>query len=141
VQLAIAHRSTLELVPPGERDRLSAEVTYLEESLRTAPNDGARVWIGRRLGIVQQRIRACDELRQESELIVHQLATIGELVRWMHQQCMSADPAPARQQLAQVLRGWQDSGAALRQLSAPCSSATAFDPRVIELGRPWQAGA
>jgi hypothetical protein len=59
----------------------------------------------------------------------------------MHQQCLGADPGPARRQLASVLRGWQSNGAALRQLSTLCSNATAFDPSILELGRPYEAGA
>jgi hypothetical protein len=135
VRLAIAHRAAGELFPLMERQRLEIEAAYLETSFQQATADDVRAWVAKRAEIVRNRLNVCEQSRAEREIVGHQLATISELIRWMHEESSRPDTATHRTELEEALRGWERNGVALRQLTTLCVEEPAFEPRVLEMGR------
>ncbi len=76
------------------------------------------------------------EAAAERELIVQGLATIIDVVRWMHELCGMTPGTRARAGIDDVLESWEANGATLREVSGlRRSGATAVDPRLLSLGR------
>lgn len=134
VRLAIAHRASADSFRAVDRTQLDAHIGKLR-ALQEVASDPSREWIDRRLAILQRRAEAWDRARIEQELLTHQLATIGELVRWMHEQCATSQTESVRVELEDMLASWEQNGTTLHELSTLCDNGEEIDPRVLELGR------
>jgi hypothetical protein len=132
VRLAIAHRascSSLEVV--GNGARLEEELAALERA--TPDNRHQREWIERRLQILRMRRDARRAALDEQAAIAHDLAMIGDTLRWMQENCATAGSDTIRAELEFALQSRERDAATLRELAALRD--TDFDASVIRLGR------
>jgi hypothetical protein len=132
VRLAIAHRASAETFKPVNRTELAEHVTRLELMLQSS-SGAAQHWIIRRLAITRRRIAAWERALEERVIMAHGIAMIGELVRWMHEQCASTPTEPVRADLEEMLATWEQNGTTLRELSALCGSSDDPELELFEL--------
>jgi hypothetical protein len=132
VRLAIAHRTSSETFKPVNRTELGDHVARLELMLQSSTGASQR-WVVRRLAIARRRIAAWERALEERVVMAHGIAMIGELVRWMHEQCAAAPTEPVRADLEEMLAAWEQNGATLRELSAICGTADESELEVFEL--------
>jgi hypothetical protein len=131
VKLAIAHRasqSSLEAVD----HRPDEEIASLEA--RMAHSDRPqRAWIDRRLEILRMRREARRTALDEQAAIRHDLALIGDTLRWMQESCATAGTESMRSELDFALTSRERDASTLRELAT--LRETELDTSVIRLGR------
>jgi hypothetical protein len=120
IRLAIAHRENVEAYRTISRSDLEDHAAHLEAMLRNTTGP-SRQWIERRLAIARRRIEAWEHALSERSVMAHGMAMIGELVRFMHEQCVTAPTDSVRIDIEEVVAAWEQDGATLRALSAICT--------------------
>jgi hypothetical protein len=133
VRLAIAHRASTLAFSDADQVEITAQLAYLERERETAAPE-QQGWLGQRLAILRRRRDLSVDAHAQRETIRHQLATISELIRWMHDQHAAVDNRAATAELSEILEGCE------RNVTALCRIATlhdgdAVEPSVLELGR------
>lgn len=139
VNLAIAHRFNVEAFRAEDRAALEVENEHLN-TLAGARRGPSEVWIERRRSVLQRRHETWVRATEERDLIVHALATIAGVIRWMHELCLVVLSDSVRSEVEDVLASWESNGAALREVSTLCrADEHAVDPHVLALGREAMA--
>jgi hypothetical protein len=131
VRLAIAHRASCNSLEVIDH-RPEEEMASLEMGV-IADNRPHREWMDRRLKILQMRREARSAALDEQALIRHELALIGDTLRWMQETCASAGTEKLRAELDFALANRDRDASTLRDLAA--LRETDFDATVIRLGR------
>lgn len=129
VKLAIAHRESVEAFRCINRSDLDEHATRLEAMLH-ASHGPSRLWIERRLSIARRRVEAWDHALSERAVMAHGIAMIGELVRWMHEQCVTSPTEAVRLDIEEIVAAWEQDGATLKALSTICAR---FEPGEVEV--------
>jgi hypothetical protein len=131
VKLAIAHRSScnsLEVIDHRPDEELSALEARVAQADRPHPE-----WIQRRLEILRMRKEARRTALDEQAAIRHDLALIGDTLRWMQESCASAGTESTRGDVHFALTSRERDSATLRELAA--LREMELDTSVIRLGR------
>ncbi len=134
VRLAMACRTSVESFRAVDRATLDDHVLTLE-AMRIASTDSTRTWIDRRLAIAHRRVAAADRAHDERERLAHGLATIGELVRWMYEECVATRAELVHAELEDALTTWEQNGTTLHELSTLCDGLETVDVDALALGR------
>ncbi len=129
VKLAISHRESVEAFRCINRSDLDEHATRLEAMLH-ASHGPSRLWIERRLAIARRRVEAWDHALAERAVMAHGIAMIGELVRWMHEQCVTSPTEAVRLDIEEIVSAWEQDGATLKALSTICAR---FEPGEVEV--------
>lgn len=133
-RFAIAHKASAECFAPVSRVELAAHADQLEVAAQD--RDGAaKVWIRRRLVIARERLAAWDRASSDREVMAHGMATIGELVRFLHEQSATSSADPMRTELEELLDRWQDDVGTLRELVALGDKCEPIDAQVFALAQ------
>jgi hypothetical protein len=134
-ELAVAHRRSTEAFLSEDLAALEVERDQVRVLASTSRGPTSAL-LQRRSVILQRRYETWMEAAAERELLVQGLATIIDVVRWMHELCGVVAETLTRADLDDVLESWEANGATLREVSGLCrSGATAVDPRLLALGR------
>ncbi|MBX3187743.1 MAG: hypothetical protein KF819_12040 [Labilithrix sp.] len=134
VRLAMAYRTSMEAFRAVDRLGLAEHIARLETQRVTA-SESTRPWVERRLAIAHRRVIASQRTQEECERLAQGLATIGELVRWMYEECVTNRSDGVQAELEEALASWEQSGATLHELSALCGGIDAIDVDALALGR------
>ncbi len=134
-ELAVAYRAQVVAFPTEDRWALNTEGDYLNGRL-AATDDPNGAWIERRREVLRRRQDAWQRADEERDRLVHSLATIAGVIRWMHEICMVPAGENVRLALEEALSSWESNGATLREVSSlRTAEGTAVDPRTFALGR------
>jgi hypothetical protein len=131
-RLATAHRTSTEAFRPFEYASLLGQLAALEASRARAPGP-TRSTIDRRLAVGRTRAEVWRRALQDRERIAHELATIGDIVRWMYEECAATTAVHARAELDEILSTWQHDGATLCEVTELCHGEDAVDASVFTL--------
>lgn len=133
VRLAIAHRSSTLAFSTADQVEIAAQIAYLERERENA-SPAQQEWLSQRLALLHRRRDLSAEAHAERETIRHQLATIAELIRWMHDQHSRVDHSAATAELSEILSGSEHSVTALYRI-ASIRDGEPIEPAILELGR------
>jgi hypothetical protein len=134
-ELAISHRLSTESFLPEDGVALAVERDEVR-ALAASGVDGS-AWLQRRRTILQRRHETWMDAAAEREFLLQGLATIMDVVRYMHELCGAVPGTRARANLDDVLESWEANGATLREVSGLCrgGAIATVDPRLLALGR------
>ncbi len=138
VELAVTHASIADAFRVEDWRALEAEIE------RTKGMDGSHgptsAQVERRAAILRRRHDTWMDAAAESERIAHELSTIVDVVRWMHEVCAVAQSGLSRPRIDEALAGWEANAVTLREVSALCcTDDRVVDPAVLALGREEMA--
>jgi hypothetical protein len=139
-ELAATHQSNTTAFCAQARAGLEREAEQMK--WLTLGADAARdPWLERRRVILQRRQETWQRAADERDFLVQALATIGGVIRWMHEICTVVMGDAVRAEVEDVLASWESNGATLRELSSLRGHADipAVDPRALALGREVMA--
>ena len=134
IRIAIAHHASATAFRPADRPGLDQHVANLEAIHKKAPAS-ARAWVERRLDVARRRADVWDRAHDEQQRMEHALATIGAILRWMHEESATAPTRPLRDDLEHMIASWEQDGRTVRELSTLCNDAEPIDAEVLRLGR------
>jgi hypothetical protein len=135
VRLAIAHNTSRECLASVDRRMLDSEIRALEGA-RFSPSQHSRALAQRRLVIARKRADRWDRSREALEAIDHQLAMIGELVQFTHEQVAApADPCATTDEIDRVVSELDSSHSTIEELAEFLGIEEAIEPRVLDMGR------
>ena len=139
-ELAVTHHGNATTFCAQDRAELEREVEQVRV-LRLGRNGPTDPWLERRLAILQRRQETWQRAADERDFLVQGLATIGGVIRWMHELCAVVVGESVRAEVEDVLAAWESNGVTLRELSGLCdhADAPAVDPRALALGREVMA--
>jgi hypothetical protein len=132
VRLAVAHRRNAESFGVEKRAALEAQLTRLDAVRPSSTRACASV--ERQRGILAARERTWARARDEREVFAHELATIANVIRWVHELCALVPRSTTEAEIDEVLATVESEHAALAD-SIRDDETDAIDPRVLELGR------
>jgi hypothetical protein len=132
VRLAVAYRKNSESFGVEKRAALEAQVARLDAVRPTVGRACAAV--ARQRGVLAARERTWARARDEREVFAHELATIANVIRWIHELCALVPQATAETEIDEVLADVESEHAALADAIRD-DETDAIDPRVLELGR------
>lgn len=133
VRLAIAHRASEMSFRATEDGKLALKIAELE-IVRTTRTGDARAWADRRLALLYDRRTTLQRAREDRALLTEQIATIGELVRWVHEEVARARCADVREEVTERLAECVRSASTLREVAALVGTVDVA-PEVLRLGR------
>jgi hypothetical protein len=133
VRLAIAHRDSCSAFHAAGGYELEAQIAEVE-TMRIRAVDEQRVWAERRLAILLDRRDTWCRARHEQLVLAAELATIGELVRWMFEQSALGRSVDAQSEVIDAVNAAANSGPVLRELAA-LDGSEPVDPEILRLGR------
>lgn len=141
-ELAATHQSNTTAFCAQARAGLEREVEQVRW-LSLGPDAARDPWLERRRAILQRRQETWQRAADERYFVVQGLATIGGVIRWMHELCTAVVGESVRAEVEDVLASWQSNGTTLRELSGLRGDpdAPAVDPRALALGREVMAEA
>jgi hypothetical protein len=135
-ELAVTHHGNATTFCAQDRAALEGECEHVRGLLlgRDGPRDP---WLERRRAILERRQETWQRAADERDFLVQGLATIGGVIRWMHELCTVVVGDSVRSEIEDVLAAWETNGAALGELSGLRGHADApvVDPRALALGR------
>lgn len=134
VRLALAHSRVFKALRSTERVPTEDEVHRLGNQVSHAPEGKARQSAMRRVLMVRRRALARREAGEELLALEQDLATIGEVLRWMELHCASAGTDALRAELELVLASARRDGETLRDLCVLAESSPKLEI-LIENGR------
>lgn len=112
-----AYRKSLH--GPGRQEVERELATLIAESEREPAGEKLREVREKRAGILRKRLERYDQAREHRELISHQLASIEDLLRLLHEQSIGLrDPGLVDQQLDTMVAEAESTEATLRDLQA-----------------------
>lgn len=114
IRLALAHRACEEALALTEQRSLRASIRALEASSMSAP-ERVRSAIRERLAVAQERVADEARVREDLEVISHQLAMIADLVYLRHQRAITRGPASEVERFIQDL---DERRSAAREIAA-----------------------
>jgi len=133
VRLAIAHRDSCAAFDATSGYVLEMQLAEVE-SIRMRAEGEQRTWAERRLAILLDRRQTWRRARNEQSVLAAELATIGELVRWMFEQSALGRSVDAQTEVLDAVNAAASSGPVLRELAA-LEGCEPVDPEVLRLGR------
>ncbi len=134
-EIAVTYRCNAMAFRPEDQANMDAELLYVE-GLARLRHGRSDAWIDRRRAIVRRRQETWARAAEERDLMVHSLATIGGVIRWMHELCTVAMGDAARLAVEEVLASWESNAATLREVSSlRRADLPPIDPRAFALGR------
>jgi len=136
VRFAIAHRASATLLEAAWHSRPSEAIVHLERCVEL-DGEAVREPIERRLEILRMRCRARRAAYERQAAIRHELATIGETLRWMQEQCAAASHDALHADLRAALSDRARDAETLQELSSLRDDR--FDPEILPLGRATDA--
>lgn len=139
VRLAIAHRESCTAFDIARGYALEAQLAEAEMT-RVNAVDEERAWTERRLAILLDRRQTWRRARHEQAVLEAELATIGELVRWMFEQSALGRSVDAQAEVVDAVNAAASSGPVLRELAA-IEGCVHVDPEILRLGRRGPAVA
>jgi hypothetical protein len=121
VRLAVMHRATCESLSMTDRDALVLQAQTLERERDAAPSQQLRAAITRQLALVRRRLVCFDRNRQRLAAMDHQLSTVAEMVRLVHEQSLTLlDASRAAEMVDHVLAELEEHEQALDELVSVC---------------------
>jgi hypothetical protein len=139
VRLAIAHRDNCAAFDGTGGYLIEAQIADVE-SVRIRAAGEQRAWAERRLAILLDRRETWRRARYEQTVLAAELATIGELVRWMFEQSALGRSVDAQNEVVDAVNAAANSGPVLRDLAA-LQGSEPVDPEILRLGRRGAADA
>lgn len=133
VRLAIAHRESSAAFDGTGGYLLDAQIAEVEQ-VRVHAVDEQRAWAERRLAILLDRRQTWRRARYEQSVLLAELSTIGELVRWMFEQSALGRSMDAQAEVVDAVNAAANSGPVLRELAA-LDACEPIDPEILRLGR------
>ena len=132
VQLAIAHRTNVESLRATNEARGPMHDLVTLEVLRGTASSATLPWIERRMAIARGRLAASDRAHEERAMLMHGLATIAELIRWTHDECVASHDELLHTVLvdAETTIGAGRAGS-LREIVTLCAELETVDPHVF----------
>lgn len=130
VQLAIAHRTSIELLRATPETGPMQDLVSLE-ALRTKASSSMLPWIDRRLTIARGRLVAAERAREERAMLQHGLATIAELIRWTHDECVASNDELLRAVLVDADAVCDRRAGTLREIVTLCAELESVDAEVF----------
>jgi hypothetical protein len=128
VRLAVMSRVTSESLALTDRDALVAQRERLADELVRTKGAQLRRAITRQMGLVGRRITCHDRNRQRLRTIDHQLSTIAEMVRLVHDQSLTLlDAGRAADMIELVLAELEQQEEALEEVISICSPDSAAE--------------
>lgn len=113
IRLALAHKACDDALSACEQKPLRGSIRALEAARATAP-ERVRAALQERLAIAYQRAEHETRLREDLEVIAHQLATLVDRVHLRHQKAITAGPSAEAHRSMQAL---EENRSAVRELS------------------------
>jgi hypothetical protein len=112
IRLALAHRACEDALCIGEQKPLRVLIRSLEAAEQTA-TQRVRAAIRERLAIAYQRAEHEARVREDLEVIAHQLAALVDLVHMRHQKAMTLGPSSEADRFMQDL---EETRSAVREI-------------------------
>lgn len=94
IQLSISYKEKTTSLAMMDRQRLLENIETLQAIDGAARSPRMRRLVQRRLSIAQRHLEHWDRTREQLEWIAHQLATITELIQFLHAQSLGASQGP-----------------------------------------------
>lgn len=148
VRLAVVHRATRESLALTDRQGLVHEIEHLEKELERAGSKRLRNAVARQLGLARRRLACFDRNQQRLEAMDHQLGSIAEMIRLVHDQSLVLlDSERAADLVDRVLLELEDHEQALDELVSVCVEhdeelvATEEEPQAHEQTLPMRIAA
>lgn len=119
IQLAISYREKTTSLAMMDRQRLLENIETLQaiDGVVRAPR--TRRLVQRRLSIAQRHLEHWDRTREQLEAIAHQLATITELIQFLHAQSLAASSGPQEvsDEIDRFMAEFRENEGTLRELA------------------------
>lgn len=120
-RLAVMQCATGESLEMTDRDELVSQIGILEQQLRVSTSIRLREAIARRLGLARRRLEAFDRNRQRVLAMDHQLSTIAEMIRLVHEQSVALmDASNTADIVERVMFELEQHEQALHEIVAVC---------------------
>ncbi len=133
VRLAIAYRESCSSFDISGGYTLEMQIAEVE-TVRVRAEGEQRTWAERRLAILLDRRQTWRRARMEQDVLAAELATVGELVRWMFEQSAYGRSVDAQAEVVDAVNAAANSGSVLRELAA-LEGSEPVDPEIFRLGR------
>lgn len=134
-ELAITHRRNVEAFRAEDWGALVVQSARVNERLST-PDGSTDPWAHRRRDILRLRRETWRRATNERDAIAQDLATITDVVQWMHELCDLVPGDSARSRVEDALESWESNGATLREVaSLRRAGDNDIDPTMLALGR------
>ena len=119
VQLAISYKEKTTSLAMMDRQRLLENIETMQAIELTARSGRMRRLVERRLSIAQRHLEHWDRTREQLEAIAHQLATIIELIQFLHAQSMAASSGPQEvsDEIDRFMSEFRENEGTLRELA------------------------
>jgi hypothetical protein len=131
VQLAIAHRTNVECLRETNEARGPRHDLVTLEALRPTASIAMLPWIDRRMAIARGRVMAAERAHEERAMLMHGLATIAELIRWTHDECVASHDELLRNVLVDAEGVGDGRAGTLREIVTLCAELETVDPHVF----------
>ncbi|MDB5220617.1 MAG: hypothetical protein JWO86_8544 [Myxococcaceae bacterium] len=131
-RLAVALRNSTEALSLAAAVNLDRQVASVEQMRWMAP-EAERPRIAQRLAILRRRRELRTSAEERRSLMACDLAAIADLVRCLHDECVSVDGATATSEVPEAIADGMRSGATLSELAMLHSlSGDTVEPRSSE---------
>lgn len=119
IQLAISYREKTTSLAMMDRQRLIENIETLQAVDGSSRAPRMRRLVQRRLSIAQRHIEHWDRTREQLEATAHQLATIAELIQFLHAQSMAAcsSPQEVSDEIDRFMAEFRENEGTLRELA------------------------
>lgn len=131
VQLAIAYRTNVESLRATHETRGPAHDMIMLEALRGAASSRILPWVDRRMAIARGRMAAAEKAHEERAMLMHGLATVAELIRWTHDECVASHDELLRAVLVDAESVCDGRAGTLREIVTLCAELETVDPHVF----------
>ncbi len=122
VRLAVVHRATRETLALTDRNALLREIESLDQELHGATSKAVQRAVARQLGLARRRLGYFDRNVQRLVAMDHQLGSIAEMVRLVHDQSLALlDSERASELVDRVLVEIEEHEQALDELVSVCA--------------------
>lgn len=133
VRLAVMQRAAAESLALTDREALVQHVEALDDELRAARSNGLRAAVARRRALVERRLECYDRNRQRLMTMDHQLSSIAEMVRLVHDQSLTLlDAGRAAQMIEAVLVELEQHEQALDEVISICSPMDEHEEEIVD---------
>jgi len=131
VQLAIAHRANVDALRATNEAHAPMHDLVSLRALRTTASSAMLPWIDRRMEIARGRVMAAERAHEERAMLMHGLATIADLIRWTHDECVASHDELLQTVLVDAETVCDGRAGTLREIVTLCAELETVDPRVF----------
>jgi hypothetical protein len=119
IGLAISYKEKTTSLAMMDRQRLLENIETMHAIEATTRGARLRRLVERRLSIAQRHLEHWDRTREQLESIAHQLATITELIQFLHAQSMAASSGPQEvsDEIDRFMAEFRENEGTLRELA------------------------